>query len=235
MSLLSIVAIGGFGPASATSPHFYPDDPIARAPEPQNASVAAFSEIDMLYELTYNPFALPWAQALGRARAEHQHHRRGPRLQLVHQPCSGTRPRSPSTRSCAVRTSAKPPDPSRWVIFREKSAGGSTRYHRPRMPKGETWFSRVRLRRTTLKAATSPAVVMSTKFFWAARLQRGPSLFLTTFDPEATWRSHPEADVPAAPNGKRTPAHPAPRPSKSCSNVPARNHQMAPIELSRVA
>ena len=42
VSLLSIVAIGGFGPASATSPHFYPDDPIAREPEPQDASVAAF-------------------------------------------------------------------------------------------------------------------------------------------------------------------------------------------------
>ena len=104
VSLLSIAAIGGFGSASATSPHFYPDDPIARAPEPQNASVAAFNEQDMLYELTYNSLALPKRKPSG-LRAQN--------INTIDEvPDSswftnrvGTRPVT-STRSCAVRTSA---------------------------------------------------------------------------------------------------------------------------------
>src|SRR4029079_14395556 len=59
ISFVSIAAIAGFGAVSATSPHFYPDDPLVRQPEPQDASGAAPSNLDLMYELSYNLFALP--------------------------------------------------------------------------------------------------------------------------------------------------------------------------------
>ena len=55
--LLSTGAIGLFATGASTqSPHFYPDDPIARAPESQDASKAAPYDQSQMYELTYNLF-----------------------------------------------------------------------------------------------------------------------------------------------------------------------------------
>ena len=42
--------------ASTQGPRFYPDDPIARAPESQDASKAAEYETSLFYDLTYNLF-----------------------------------------------------------------------------------------------------------------------------------------------------------------------------------
>src|SRR4029453_10090290 len=56
--VVSTAAIGGFGSAAATGPRFYSDAPLVRVPEPQDASVAALSEIDLMYDLTYNLFAV---------------------------------------------------------------------------------------------------------------------------------------------------------------------------------
>jgi hypothetical protein len=198
VSLLSIVAIGGFGSASATSPHFYPDDPIARAPEPQDASVAAVSEIDMLYELTYNSFAVSRRKPSG-VRAQN--------INTVDEvPDSswftnrvGTRP---VTLDEIVRgpNIGEPPDPSRWVIFREKSAGGKPGVT-ARDAKGETWF--LEFDPPYYPEAATASVVMSTKFFWAAGYNVVES-FITTFDPRRM-DIHPEATF-RRPNGKRTPA-----------------------------
>jgi hypothetical protein len=198
VSLLSIVAIGGFGSARATSPHFYPDDPIARAPEPQDASVAAVSEIDMLYELTYNSFAVSRRKPSG-LRAQN--------INTVDEvPDSswftnrvGTRP---VTLDEIVRgpNIGEPPDPSRWVIFREKSAGGKPGVT-ARDAKGETWF--LEFDPPYYPEAATASVVMSTKFFWAAGYNVVES-FITTFDPRHM-DIHPEATF-RRPNGKRTPA-----------------------------
>jgi hypothetical protein len=198
VSLLSVVAIGGFGSARATSPHFYPDDPIARAPEPQDASVAAMSEIDMLYELTYNSFAVSRRKPSG-LRAQN--------INTVDEvPDSswftnrvGTRP---VTLDEIVRgpNIGEPPDPARWVIFREKSAGGKPGIT-ARDAKGETWF--LEFDPPYYPEAATASVVMSTKFFWAAGYNVVES-FLTTFDPRKM-EIHPEATF-RRPNGKRTPA-----------------------------
>src|SRR4051812_44635442 len=59
LSVVSIAAMVGFGPVTATSPRFYPDDPLLREPEPQDAGGAAPSSLDLMYELSYNLFALP--------------------------------------------------------------------------------------------------------------------------------------------------------------------------------
>ena len=55
--VLSAGAIGLFATAASTqSPRFYPDDPIAREPESQDASKAAPYEQSQMYELMYNLF-----------------------------------------------------------------------------------------------------------------------------------------------------------------------------------
>ena len=59
ISVMSIAAIVGFSPVTATSPRFYTDDPLLREPEPQDAGGAAPSYLDLMYELTYNLFAVP--------------------------------------------------------------------------------------------------------------------------------------------------------------------------------
>src|SRR5262245_49148852 len=41
---------------STKGPHFYPDDPIAREPESQDASKAQSYDIGSLYEMTHNLF-----------------------------------------------------------------------------------------------------------------------------------------------------------------------------------
>ncbi len=50
-------AIGLFATGASTqSPRFYPDDPIAREPESQDASKAAPYDQSQMYELVYNLF-----------------------------------------------------------------------------------------------------------------------------------------------------------------------------------
>src|SRR4029453_17109044 len=59
IAVVSIAAIVGVSSVTATSPRFYSDDPLLREPEPQDASGAEPSYLDLMYELTYNLFALP--------------------------------------------------------------------------------------------------------------------------------------------------------------------------------
>jgi hypothetical protein len=92
-----------------------------------------------------------------------------------------------------------PPDPSRWVIFREKTSGvhpGVT----ARDARGQTWF--LQFDPEYYPEAATGAVVMATKFFWALGYNQVES-FLTTFDPGRV-EFDPKATV-RRPNGKRTP------------------------------
>jgi hypothetical protein len=92
-----------------------------------------------------------------------------------------------------------PPDPSRWVIFREKTSGAHPGVT-ARDGKGETWF--LEFDPPYYPEAATGAVVIATKFFWALGYNQVES-FLTTFDPK-----HVEFDPKATlrrPNGKRTP------------------------------
>src|SRR6185503_13239155 len=58
-------AIAEFGSTSAASSHFYRDDPIRSEPAPQDAGGAAVSQLDLMYELSYNLFALPGRKPSG--------------------------------------------------------------------------------------------------------------------------------------------------------------------------
>ena len=109
-------------------------------------------------------------QAVGHARAEHQHHRRSAGLELVHEPDRHDR-RSRPTSSRAARIAAPPPDPSRWVLIREKTAGRPSGLHGEGR-QGRDLVPRVRSRRTSRKARPA-AVDDRDEDLLGARLQPG--------------------------------------------------------------
>jgi hypothetical protein len=197
VSLISIAAIAGFGSVSATSPRFYRDDPILREPEPQNASGAAPSQVDLMYELTYNLFALPRQKPSG-LRAQNVN-------TIDEVPDSSWFTNRIGTRALTTDEIVRgpnvgpPPDPSRWVIYREKS-GGSKVGITAKDANGETWF--LEFDPPYYPEAATASVVMATKFFWAFGYNQVET-FLTTFDPQRM-EIHPEATF-RRPNGKRTP------------------------------
>jgi hypothetical protein len=185
------------GSVLTTSPHFYRDDPIAREPESQDASGAATSEMGQMYEMVFNLLAQPGYKPSG-LRAQNLNtvdevpdsswftNRMGARRltidELVRGPLVGA-----------------PPDPSRWIIFREKTSGAHPGVT-ARDGKGETWF--LEFDPPYYPEAATAAVVIATKIFWALGYNQVES-FLTTFDPgKVTF--DPQATL-RRPNGKRTP------------------------------
>ena len=197
ITVVSIAAISGFGSASATGPRFYRDDPIVREPEPQDARGAALSEVDLMYELTYNLFALSGGKPTG-VRAENVN-------TIDEVPDSSWFTNRIGTRALTVDELVRgpnvgpPPDPSRWVIFREKTSGGHAGIT-AKDANGGTWF--LEFDPPHNPEAATAAVVMATKFFWAFGYNQVES-FMTTFDPKRM-EIHPEATF-RRPNGKRTP------------------------------
>jgi hypothetical protein len=196
--VLSVGAIGFFGAGALTQgPRFYPDDPIAREPESQDASKTAPYEESQMYELMYNLFVNAGHTASG-LRAQN--------INTIDEvPDSswftnriGTKP---LTNEELVRgpNFGAPPDPSKWVLTREKTSGvhpGFTAVD----AKGETWF--LQFDPPSYPEAATAAVAMASKFFWALGYNQVES-FLTTFDPKKA-TIDPKATI-RRPNGKRTP------------------------------
>src|SRR5258705_12762343 len=185
------------GAVSTVSPHFYRDDPIAREPESQNASSAAPSDIGQMYEMGTNLLVQPGYKPSD-LRAQN--------LNTVDEvPDSSWFTNRVGARRLTLDEvvggpiAGAPPDPSRWVIFREKTSGvhpGVT----ARDGKGETWF--LEFDPVHYPEAATGAVVMATRFFWALGYNQVES-FLTTFDPKRV-EFDPKATL-RRPNGKRTP------------------------------
>jgi hypothetical protein len=197
-SLFLLAGIGLLGSSvSTTSPRFYRDDPISRSPESQDASGAAASEIGDLYEMTYNLFVQPGYKPSG-LRAQNVN-------TIEEVPDSswfidriGSKPLTIEQIVRGPNVGA-PPDPSRWIIFREKTSGAHPGVT-ARDAKGETWF--LEFDPPYYPEGATAAVVMASKIFWALGYNQVES-FITTFDPK-----HVEFDPKATlrrPNGKRTP------------------------------
>jgi hypothetical protein len=196
-SAVLFAAILGARPVSTTAPHFYRDDPISRDPESQDASRAERSDIGDLYEMTYNLFVQPRHKPSGiRAR----------NINTIDEvPDSSWFTNRIGARTLTIDDAVRgpiegaPPDPSRWVIVREKTTGvhpGLT----ARDASGATWF--LEFDPPYYPGAATAAVVMATKFFWALGYNQVES-FLTTFDPQHS-TFDPKATI-RRPNGKRTP------------------------------
>ena len=195
---LSVAAIGLFATGVSTqSPRFYPDDPIAREPESQDARNAAPYEQSQFYELAHNLFVTSGYKPSG-LRAKN--------INTIDEvPDSswftnrvGTRP---VTTDELVRGAnvGQPPDPSKWVLIREKTSGAHPGFT-AMDAKGDTWF--LEFDPPWAPEGATAAVAIATKIFWGLGYNQVES-FLTTFDPKKS-SIDPKASI-RRPNGKRTP------------------------------
>jgi hypothetical protein len=193
VTALGISASGVF----TKGPHFYPDDPIAREPESQDASKAQRYDIGSLYEMTNNLFVTSGHKPSG-LRAKNVN-------TIDEVPDSswftnriGTTPVTVDeiTRG-PIRGAA--PDPSRWVLIREKTSGAHPGFT-AKDAKGETWF--LEFDPPPFPEGATGAVEVATKIFWAFGYNQVES-FLTTFDPKRV-EIDPKATL-RRPSGARTP------------------------------
>ena len=163
--------------ASTTRPRFYPDDPIAREPASQDASKASPYEIEQMYEMVYNLFVAPGYKPSG-TRAQNINtidevpdsnwftNRIGKTTVTVDEIARGT------NRGAA-------PDPSRWTLTREKTAGSHPGFT-ARDAKGETWF--LEFDPPYFPEGATGADVVATKIFWALGYNQVET-YLTSLDP----------------------------------------------------
>src|ERR1700752_5309200 len=107
--------------ASSASPHFYPDDPIAREPESQDASRAQPYFQGSLFEMTTNLFVTADYKSSGRRAQNINTVDEVPDSNWFTNRIGSTR----VTVEDLVRgpNVGAPPDPSRWTLTREKTSG----------------------------------------------------------------------------------------------------------------
>jgi hypothetical protein len=92
-----------------------------------------------------------------------------------------------------------PPDPSKWILTREKTSGVHPGFT-ARDGKGETWF--LEFDPPYFPEGATGAVLVATKIFWALGYNQVES-FITTFDPNKM-EFDPKATI-RRPSGARTP------------------------------
>jgi hypothetical protein len=197
--LAGVIAALGLtaGALSQQKPRFYADDPIAREPETQDASKAQPYEIQQMYEQVYGLFVTK-SYKPSRSRAQN--------INTIDEvPDSSwftNRIGTTAITTDAITRGANvgaPPDPSRWVVFREKTAGAHPGFT-ARDAKGETWF--LEFDPPYFPEGATGAVAIATKIFWALGYNQVES-YLTTFDP-AKVTFDPKATL-RRPSGARTP------------------------------
>ena len=197
---LSAGAIAFFATgASMQGPRFYPDDPIAREPESQDASKTAPYEQSEMYELMYNLFINSGYKPSG-LRAKN--------INTIDEvPDSSWFTNRIGTRSITEEELIRgpnvgaPPDPSKWVMIREKSSGSHPGFT-AKDAKGETWF--LQFDPPYFAEGATGAVAIASKIFHALGYNQVET-YLTTYDPKNA-SIDPKATV-RRPNGKRTKFH----------------------------
>src|SRR6266851_6365956 len=121
-ALLLVTAIVMCASAVSTKgPRFYPDDPIAREPEPHDASKAQPYFMGDMYEMTVNLFGTSRYKPSG-MRAQN--------INTIDEvPDSSWFTNRIGTTAVSIQDLVRgpnvgaPPDPSRWVVLREKASG----------------------------------------------------------------------------------------------------------------
>ena len=196
--LVGLLALAGLSRTGSTAgQRFYRDDPIAREPESRDAGKAQSYEIGSLYEMTHNLFVVAGYKPTG-IRAKN--------LNTIDEvPDSSWFTNRIGTRAVTAEELARgpnvgaPPDPSHWVLIREKTAGAHPGFT-ARDAKGETWF--LEFDPVHYPGGATAAVQIATKFFWALGYNQVES-YLTTFDPRRV-DIDPKATV-RRPSGRRSP------------------------------
>jgi len=185
------------GVVSTQTLRFYDDDPIAREPESQDASNAQPYSIQQLYEQVYDLFVVSGHKPSGtRAR----------NINTIDEvPDSSWFTNRIGTTTVTADELARgpnvgaPPDPSKWVVIREKTSGVHPGFT-ARDGKGETWF--LQFDPPYFPEGATSVVEIASKFFWALGYNQVES-YLTTFDPRRV-EFDPKATL-RRPNGARTP------------------------------
>ena len=196
LALVAAIVVVLGSSATTQRQRFYSDDPIAREPESQDASRVAEHDIKSIYEMTYNLFITS------------DHIPSGERAKNINTidevPDSnwftnriGTIPMTTDQIMRGANVGA-PPDPSKWILTREKTAGVHPGFT-ARDGKGETWF--LQFDPPYYREGATGAVAVASRIFWALGYNQ-VELFLTTFDPKRV-EFDPQATI-RRPNGKRT-------------------------------
>ncbi len=199
---IAALAAGGFllaalDPVRTAGMKFFSDDPIARAPESADASAAQPWDIDLFYDLSYNTFVTAERTPTG-SRAQN--------LNTIDEvPDSswftnriGARPLT-AEEVTRGPVAGPAPDPSRWTLTREKSAGDAPGFT-AKDAGGHTWFVSFDAPRNP-EGATG-AVVVATKIFWALGYNQ-VEYFVTDLRPDAIEIA--EGATKRRPSGKRSP------------------------------
>jgi hypothetical protein len=182
---------------SGQKPRFYKDDPIARVPESQDASKAAPYEIEQMYEMVYNLFVAPGYKPSG-LRAQNVN-------TIDEVPDSGWFTNRIGTKTLTTEelvrgpNAGAPPDPSKWVLTREKLSGAHPGFT-ARDARGDTFF--LEFDPPYYPEGATAAVEIATKIFWALGYNQVES-YITTFDPKNV-TFDPKATI-KRPSGARTP------------------------------
>jgi len=197
---LTLIVFAGMLAATTVSgqrPHFYPDDPIGRVPESQDASKAQPYAIEQMYEMVYNLFVAPGYKPSG-LRAQNVN-------TIDEVPDSSWFTNRVGTKTVSAEeltrgpNAGTPPDPSQWVLTREKLSGAHPGFT-ARDAKGDTFF--LEFDPPYYPEGATAAVEIATKIFWALGYNQVES-YLTTFDPKNV-TFDPKATI-KRPSGARTP------------------------------
>jgi hypothetical protein len=196
-AILLVAALGLCARAVSTQhPRFYPDDPIAREPESQDASKAKPYFMGSMYEMSNNLFVTAGYKPSGTRAKSINTIDEVPDSSWFTNRIGST----PLTVEELVRgpNRGAPPDPSRWTLTREKTSGSHPGFT-ARDAKGETWF--LEFDPPYFPEGATGAVAVATKIFWALGYNQVES-FLTTFDPKRV-DFDPKATI-RRPSGART-------------------------------
>ncbi|HEY7500495.1 MAG TPA: hypothetical protein VH740_18380 [Vicinamibacterales bacterium] len=178
-AILSAVLVWTDGtPGAQSRPKFYPDDPLAREPETQDASKTQEWDIGLIADLTQNVFTKPGDLT------------RGVRAQNVN-----TIDEVPDSSWFTNRIYAKAitadeitrgpntldgPAPGKWTIIRAKTAGTAPGFT-VRDEKGDVWF--LSLDSKGYPVAATAAISVASRLFWALGYYI-PETYLTSFRAE---------------------------------------------------
>jgi hypothetical protein len=144
------------------APRFYPDDPLAREPETQDASGVVERDVDLAPDLLLNLFARPGDPSRGvRARNVNT---------IDEVPDSGWFTNRVYRRPLTAADIARGPNetggpaPPPWTVTRTKTSGVSPGFTM-RDSRGETWF--VQFDTAGYPRAATSAVAVAVRLFWA--------------------------------------------------------------------
>jgi hypothetical protein len=148
--------------ARGAAPRFFPDDPIAREPETQDAATVEEWDIDLFLDLTTNLFGNPGDSAPN-VRAQN--------INTIDElPDSGWFTNRLGARPISVGDVVRGPvtdagpAPGPWTVIRPKTSGYAPGFTM-RDAKGETWF--VSFDAPGSPEAATGAVMVANKIFWA--------------------------------------------------------------------